>query len=81
MIGIEMSAPWVVASLGIGLVTDWMVTLRGYATPRDEQSYLSARRLLAQLRTVTRRLSSGLDPVSDGEVAGGDREVEVGRPR
>ncbi len=61
--GIEVSAPWVLASLGIGLLADWIYRLRGDSTA-DEESYASARRLLSQLRTVTRRLSSGLDPVS-----------------
>ena len=32
--------------------------------PVSDPSYESARRLLTQLRTVARRLSAGLDPVS-----------------
>lgn len=60
---IEITAPWIVASLGIGAVTQWILRLRGDSTNPDELSYLSARRLLTQLRAITRRLSSGLDPV------------------
>ncbi|WP_148575066.1 sensor histidine kinase [Nocardioides caldifontis] len=62
--GIELAAPWAVASLGAGLVGVWLVQLRGTRVAGDEVSYESARRLLSQLRTVARRLSSGLDPVS-----------------
>jgi signal transduction histidine kinase len=62
--GIELAAPWAFASLGAGLVGVWVVQLRGPRLPGDEVSYESARRLLSQLRTVARRLSSGLDPVS-----------------
>jgi len=61
--GFEVSAPWIIASLGVGLVSHWIYRLRGDFSV-DEESYASARRLLSQLRTVTRRLSSGLDPVS-----------------
>lgn len=62
--GLEEAAPWVVTSLGAGLVAAWFVQLRGNGTRVDEVSYEAARRLLSQLRTVARRLSSGLDPVS-----------------
>ncbi len=65
--GIEMAAPWAVASLGAGLTGAWVVQLRtgsSAAHRSDDASYESARRLLSQLRTVARRLSSGLDPVS-----------------
>ena len=81
MAGVEVAAPWVVASLGVGFVTDWIIELRGTPVAADEQSYLSARRLLTQLRTVTRRLSSGLDPVSIGEQVLADVEVFVQSPR
>jgi signal transduction histidine kinase len=61
--GAEIAAPWAVASLGAGLMAVWVTQLRG-AGRGDDASYESARRLLSQLRTVARRLSSGLDPVS-----------------
>ena len=56
--------PWLVTSLGVGLLGGWVREMRSgsRAIDRDE-SYQSARRLLTQLRTVARRLSSGLDPV------------------
>ncbi|HET6562751.1 MAG TPA: histidine kinase [Marmoricola sp.] len=62
--GIQDAAPWVVASLGAGFTAQWVTQLRGTPAQADEASYESARRLLSQLRTVARRLSSGLDPVS-----------------
>jgi len=65
-LGIELTAPWAVASLGAGLMGTWVGALRGFTGRGDEASYESARRLLAQLRKVTRRLSSGLDPVDIG---------------
>ena len=57
--------PWLLTSLGVGLLCAWLRVARiGTRTlPRDD-SYESARRLLTQLRTVARRLSSGLDAVS-----------------
>ncbi len=63
---IEVSAPWTIASLGVGFTAEWILRLRGDVALADEQSYVSARRLLTQLRAVTRRLSSGLDPVNIG---------------
>lgn len=57
--------PWIITSLGVGLLCSWLRELRigtgGF--PRDP-SYETARRLLTQLRTVARRLSSGLDLVT-----------------
>jgi signal transduction histidine kinase len=61
---LELSAPWALAGLGAGLLATWVLELRGTPARDDEASYESARRLLSQLRTVARRLSSGLDPVS-----------------
>ncbi len=67
--GLELAAPWAVASLGAGFVGAWFGQLRGAPSRVDGASYESARRLLSQLRTVARRLSSGLDPVSLAEQA------------
>ena len=80
--GIELSAPWIVASLGAGFTAEWILRIRGGdgAAP-DEQSYVSARRLLTQLRSVTRRLSSGLDPVSIGNQVLTDVDAAVMAPR
>jgi signal transduction histidine kinase len=62
--GLDDPSRWVVASLGAGLMAQWVTQLRSTPAQADEASYESARRLLSQLRTVARRLSSGLDPVS-----------------
>jgi signal transduction histidine kinase len=79
--GIEVSAPWIVASLGVGFLAEWILRIRGEGAQQDEQSYLSARRLLTQLRSVTRRLSSGLDPVSIGNQVLADISAVVAAPR
>jgi len=63
-VGLELAAPWAVAGVGIGLVAERITRMRGAPPREDEASYEAARRLLSQLRTVARRLSSGLDPVS-----------------
>lgn len=65
-LGVELTAPWAVAAVGAGLMGTWVGALRGYPGRGDDASYESARRLLAQLRKVTRRLSSGLDPIDIG---------------
>ncbi len=60
----EVLAPWLLTGLGAGLLGVWL-RQRGL-TPRStvvDASYEAAHRLLTQLRTVTRRLSAGLDPV------------------
>lgn len=64
---VQLAAPWAVASLGAGLMAAWVTQMRGGPSVGDEASYESARRLLSQLRTVARRLSAGLDPVSMAE--------------
>jgi signal transduction histidine kinase len=64
--GLGLAAPWLVATLGAGAMAWWLSQLRS-PTRLDDVSYESARRLLGQLRTVARRLSSGLDPVSMAE--------------
>ncbi|MGH3316728.1 MAG: hypothetical protein ACRDO0_11355, partial [Nocardioidaceae bacterium] len=53
-------APWLLIAVGTALLGSWIRE----ATPvdtADHAGYESAHRLLAQLRTVSRRLSSGLD--------------------
>lgn len=57
--------PWLLTSLGVGLLCAWLRELRiGTRGFPGDTSYESARRLLTQLRVVARRLSSGLDAVS-----------------
>ncbi len=61
----SLTGPWFLTSLGVGLLGAWLRQLgKAPTTPHSDGSYESARRLLTQLRTVARRLSAGLDPVS-----------------
>lgn len=60
-------APWLVTSLGGGLVGVWGRSAGLSGLGGSEEHYESARQLLTQLRTVTRRLSAGLD--SEGMAA------------
>jgi signal transduction histidine kinase len=57
-------APWLMTALGVGALGAWARQVRYPGTAEADASYESARRLLTQLRTVARRLSSGLDTVS-----------------
>lgn len=56
--------PWLLTTVGVGLVGSRLRSIRGPAYADSDASYESARRLLSQLRTVARRLSSGLDTVA-----------------
>ncbi len=62
-------APWLLTNFGGGLLGVWARSLGISQTPGDDKDghYESARQLLTQLRSVTRRLSAGLD--SDGMAA------------
>lgn len=57
---LERTGPWILAGLGLGLLGSWMHA-HGSRPGDDQAGYESAHRLLAQLRAVSRRLSSGLD--------------------
>ena len=59
---VELAAPWALTSVGSGVLGAWLRQI-DHAPPRDHDAYHSARRLLAELRTVARSLSAGLDPV------------------
>lgn len=62
---IDTLAPWLLTSMGIGLLGSWLRQIGRAPQGRvADASYESARRLLTQLRVVARRLSAGLDPVS-----------------
>ncbi len=62
---LEVLAPWLLTGLGIGVLGVWLKQSGlGQRPAALDSSYESARRLLTQLRTVARRLSAGLDPVS-----------------
>jgi signal transduction histidine kinase len=56
--------PWLLTTVGVGLVGSRLRSMRSSLSPDSDASYESARRLLSQLRTVARRLSSGLDTVA-----------------
>lgn len=60
------SGPWLVAGTGMGLLGAW-VRASTPAQTVDQAGYESAHRLLEQLRTVSRHLSSGLDTFALGQ--------------
>jgi len=59
-------APWLFAGMGMGLLGAW-VRDNTPAETADHAGYESAHRLLEQLRSVARRLSSGLDTFALGQ--------------
>jgi signal transduction histidine kinase len=61
----EFLAPWMVTIVGAGLIGAWAKRLgKSPAGNSLDETYDAARRLLGQLRTLARRLSTGLDPVT-----------------
>ena len=56
---------WSLLALTMGLLAAWVRRIQT-VVPNDDESYLEASRLLAQLRDVSRELSAGLDVVSIG---------------
>lgn len=57
--------PWLITAFGVGALFAWLRELRvGVRGLPGDSNYESARRLLTQLRSVARRLSSGLDVVA-----------------
>jgi signal transduction histidine kinase len=63
----RLLSPWLLTNIGMGLLGTWLRSLGVIPQrPLGDRSYESAHRLLTQLRTVARRLSSGLDPVTIG---------------
>jgi signal transduction histidine kinase len=62
------SAEWVALSLVVGLAVGRIRSAMISAPDADQrENYAAAHRLLSQLRTVARQLSSGLDPVTLSE--------------
>lgn len=55
---------WVLLSVAVGLLGSWVRRLRQQPTATVDPGYAAAYRLLAQLHTVSRQLSAGLDPVA-----------------
>jgi signal transduction histidine kinase len=62
---LPVEAPWLLTALAAGGLGAWFAKQQASnaGAPVDE-TYEAARRLLSQLRTIARRLSSGLDSVS-----------------
>jgi signal transduction histidine kinase len=59
----QLLAPWTLTIISAGLLGAWSHKAgRGANVDEEGKVYESARKLLAQLRGVTRRLSAGLDP-------------------
>jgi hypothetical protein len=56
--------PWLLTAIGMGLLGSWIRRLSGTSVNHDHERYVAANDLLSQLRQVSRRLSSGLDPVA-----------------
>jgi signal transduction histidine kinase len=77
---LELTVPWLLISAGGACLAYWLVDTTP-PPPVDDSGYESARRLLAQLRTVARRLSQGLDPVGIAQqiLAEVDLRVEATR--
>jgi signal transduction histidine kinase len=63
--GYQLLSPWLLTSCGTGVFGAWVRNSgRLHQGNSTQESYETARRLLFQLRTVARRLSSGLDPLT-----------------
>lgn len=61
----ELLAPWTLTIAGAGLAGTWAHKFRRRSLDaQTTETYESARRLLGQLRTLARRLASGLDPAT-----------------
>jgi signal transduction histidine kinase len=59
------SSQWVMLALTVGLLAAWIRRLAAASAASDQnRSYEAAYELLSQLRTVSRQLVGGLDPVS-----------------
>ena len=59
------SSQWVMLALAVGLLAAWIRRLAAASAASDQnRSYEAAYELLSQLRTVSRQLVGGLDPVS-----------------
>ncbi len=76
----QLLTPWGLTIAGAGLLGAWVKKLGKAPTRTHDETYESARRLLGQLRTLGRRLASGLDPVAiAGEMLSLVNETAPGR--
>lgn len=60
-------AQWLALAVAAGLIGSGARRLQQQAAPTPDEPYQEAYRLVSQLRLVTRELSVGLDPVTQGE--------------
>jgi signal transduction histidine kinase len=58
---LRLLSPWLLTGIGVGLLGAWLRQAKMSMSVDRDTSYESAHRLLTQLRTVAKRLSSGLD--------------------
>lgn len=73
---VKAMASWYLTGVGLGILGTWMRGMITSSRPEATRTYESAYRLVSQLRTVARRLSSGLDPtVIAREI--GDHTAEI----
>jgi len=61
------AAEWLLLALAVGMLAAWVRRLGIQSRSPTNESYAAAYRLISQLRTVSRQLSSGLDAVSIGQ--------------
>lgn len=74
---VEALTPWLLTSIGTGLLGAWLRHAGGLSdATASREDYEAARRLLTQLRSVARRLETGLDPATmSGDVMSSVQEV------
>jgi signal transduction histidine kinase len=63
----RMAAEWLLLALAAGMLGSWVRRISSQSRSPTNESYAAAYRLISQLRTVSRQLSSGLDAVSIGQ--------------
>lgn len=61
---LRSALPWLFTAIGIGLLGSWIRRLGESPVNEDHERYVAANQLLSELRVVSRRLSSGLDPIA-----------------
>jgi signal transduction histidine kinase len=71
------AAEWLLLALAAGMLASWVRRIGIHSRSPTNESYAAAYRLISQLRTVSRQLSSGLDAVSIGQSLLQSLRVEV----
>jgi signal transduction histidine kinase len=62
-----VAAEWLLLALAVAMLASWVRRISSQSRSPTNESYAAAYRLISQLRTVSRQLSSGLDAVSIGQ--------------